>query len=45
LYCRYYFIRDSLTAVSFKRKYWLQRIEKEGTELEKFIAKWAKTEK
>ncbi len=26
-----------------ERKYWLQRIEKEGTELEKFIAKWAKT--
>ena len=26
-----------------ERTYWLQRIEKEGTELEKFIAKWAKT--
>ena len=28
-----------------ERIYWLQRVEKGGTELEKFIAKWAKTEK
>ena len=27
-----------------ERIYWLQRVEKGGTELEKFIAKWAKSE-
>ena len=27
-----------------ERKHWLQHIQKEGTELEKFIARWAKSE-
>lgn len=27
-----------------ERMHWLQRIEKEGTELEKFVARWAQTE-
>jgi hypothetical protein len=26
-----------------ERMYWLQRIEREGTDLEKFVARWAKT--